>query len=133
MTRLKQALLFAAGGFVCLVLGLFVLTRPADRALLRATAPSGENLILFEGDRDFRGFPLSVGRRTYVYVGRDTTPTGYGHVTTFDLHPEMVDPALGAEAYAKRVTVTWSETGVTLEEPSGHRLFLPKRAYAGGR
>jgi len=133
MTRLKQALLILASGVVCLVIALFVLTRPSHRALLRATAPSGENLILFEGDRDFRGFPLSVARRTYVYVGRDSAPTGYGHVTTFDLHPEMVDPALSVEAYARRVTVTWSETGVTLEEPSGHRLFLPKRAYAGGR
>lgn len=133
MARLKQALLFLAGGVVCLLLGLFVLTRPSDRALLHATGPSGENLILFEGDRDFRGFPLSVVRRFYVYVGRDITPTGYGHVASFDLHPAMVDPALGVEAYAKRVSVTWSDAGVTLEEPSGHRLFIPTKAYAGGR
>lgn len=130
---MKQLVVFVAGGLACLVLGLFVLTRPSGRVLLRSTAPSGEHLILFEGDRDFRGFPLAVVRRRYVYVGRDDIPTGYGHVTSFDLHPEMVDPVLEAEAYAKRVTVTWSDAGVTLEEPSGHRLFLPRRAFAGGR
>jgi hypothetical protein len=35
--------------------------------------------------------------------------------------------------YAKRAVVTWSDAGVTFEEPSGHRLFIPKAAYAGGR
>lgn len=97
------------------------------------TAPTGEHLILFEGDRDFRGFPLSVERRHYLYIGRDGTPSGYGHRVSYDLHAGMVDPSLTADAYAKRVTVTWTDAGVAIEQPSGHRLFVPQRAYVGGR
>ena len=68
-----------------------------------------------------------------MYVGRDSVPSGYGHRVSFDLHPELVEPAPPLDAYAKRVRATFSDAGIELEEPSGHRLFIPKRAYTGGR
>jgi hypothetical protein len=115
------------------LIGLFALTRSADQELGHWTSPAGEHLIVYEGDRDFSFFPLSVPRRHYLYVGRDSDPSGYGHRVSFDLHAGMVDPAAPMAVYVKRITVTWSDAGVSVEEPSGHRLFVPRRAYAGGR
>jgi len=113
--------------------GLFVLTRPSERVLMRWTAPSGEAVLLYEGERECGTFPFCSERRYYVYVGHDADPSGYGHRASFDLHPALVDPALPVTAYAKRVRVTFSGAGIEIEEPCGHRLFIPKRAYAGGR
>jgi hypothetical protein len=35
--------------------------------------------------------------------------------------------------YLSTARVDWSELGVTFEEGSGHRVFIPRRAYVGGR
>jgi hypothetical protein len=111
---------------------LFVLARPSERVLMRWTAPSGETVLLYEGERDYGTFPFGSGRRYYVYVGHDAAPSGYGHRVSFDLHPELAAPPSPVAAYAKRVRATFSDAGLELEEPSGHRTFIPRRAYAGG-
>jgi hypothetical protein len=115
------------------VIALFVLTRPSERVLMHWTAPSGEAVLLYEGERDYGTLPFGSERRHYVYVGRDSVPSGYGHRVSFDLHPELGEPSLTLDAYSKRVRATFSDAGLEIEEPSGHRLFIPRRAYAGGR
>ncbi|HTQ06896.1 MAG TPA: hypothetical protein VMI54_23725, partial [Polyangiaceae bacterium] len=112
---------------------LFALTRPSDRVLMRWTAPSGEHVLVYEGERDLGAFFFGGTRRHYLYVGRDDEPSGYGYRMAFDLHPELVDAALSVDAYAKRLVVTFRDDGLEIAEPSGHRVFVPKRAYTGGR
>jgi hypothetical protein len=33
----------------------------------------------------------------------------------------------------KNLELTWTPDGVTLEHPMGHKLFIPERAFTGGR
>jgi hypothetical protein len=133
MASLRAALPALPLSVVLALGGLFVLTRPSERILMRWTAPSGEAVLLYEGERNYGTFPFGGDRRHYVYVGREPTPSGYGHRVSFDLHSELVDPPLPLETYAKHVRAAFSDTGLEIEEPSGHRLFIPRRAYAGGR
>ena len=128
-----RTLLAFASCAVLVLAALFVLTRPSERVLMRWSSPSGEEVLLYEGERDYATFPFWSERRHYLYVGRGSVPSGYGHRVSFDLHPELVDPAVSVEAYAKRVRATFSDAGIEVEEPSGHRSFIPRRAYAGGR
>lgn len=129
----KRSLELVAVGLGLFLVGLFVVTRSSDRELGHWTSPAGEHLILCEGERDFSSFPFVAPRRHYLYVGRDSVPTGYGHRVSFDLHADMVDPAAPLAAYVRAISVTWADTGVSVEQPSGHRLFVPRRAYTGGR
>ena len=131
---LKVALLLACFS-TCLGLSLFALTREARREIAHYPSPDGSyHLLLMQGERDWRGFPFSIGWRYFFYAGHESHNPTYGHHLDFELHPAMAgyfDDDLAA--YARRAAVTWSDAGVSFDEPSGHRLFIPKAAYAGGR
>lgn len=131
---LKVALLLACFT-TCLALSLFALTREARREIAHYPSPDGSyHLLLMQGERDWRGFPFSIGWRYFFYAGHESHDPTYGHHLDFELHPALAgyfDDDLAA--YARRAVVTWSDAGVSFDEPSGHRLFVPKAAYAGGR
>jgi hypothetical protein len=133
--RLLKVFAFVASVLLCAAACIFVLTRSAQRELGHWTSPDGAyHLIAFEGELDWRGFPLGLSRHHYLYVGRDRQASGYGHRVTWDPHSAMFDPGnadLGA--YVRAYRVDWSGLGVTIEEGSGHRIFIPSRAYLGGR
>ncbi len=118
-----------------MALSLYALTRDSRRELAHFPSPDGRyHLILLQGERDYRGFPFSLGYRHFFYAGRESHEPTYGHVIDYELHPGMAgyfDDDLAP--YARKASVTWSDTGVTFAEPSGHRLFIPRAAYEGGR
>ena len=131
-------------GFVCLVLlvcmplslGLiFLLGRSTDRVIKQWQQPAEVNygsfdpycLSVIEGSRDWgKGdFP----RRHYLFVGRGTAAPSYGHSCDYEFHASSED----VDAHVAQSSVEWTPQGVTLLEATGHRLFIPKKAFIGGR
>jgi hypothetical protein len=133
--RLLKASLLAAWFSTALAIALFALTRQSLRELAEFSAPDGAyHLIVMQSDRDWRGLPFSVGWHYFLYVGRESHHPTYGHTVDYQLHPAMTgffDSDLGP--YARKAIVTWTNDGVTFQEPSGHRVFIPEAAYARGR
>jgi hypothetical protein len=72
---------------------------------------------------------LGTSRRHYLFIGRGTEAPSYGHYLDYTFHSgfEEVDEYIG------RSTVEWKPEGLTFVEASGHRLFVPKAMFIGGR
>jgi hypothetical protein len=70
---------------------------------------------------------LAPWPRYEVWVTRRGDPY-YGHATGYEFHNST-----GDEDYFDRCVVDWTPDGVAITEPSGHRLFIPKSAFVGGR
>lgn len=74
----------------------------------------------------------SVARSQRLYQVRvlhGTDPDGYGHSMHFGvLAADNMD-----DAFIRDSEVEWSATGVALTVPSGHRVFIPKASFIGGR
>lgn len=86
-------------------------------------------LSVVETDLDWRGFPIHVERNYIIYVGRDESTPSHGHMVKFSFHNGYED----LREFLSKATVIWSADGVALELPSGHRLFVPKDMFTGGR
>ena len=84
-------------------------------------------LSIIEGAIDWNN--LSLPRRHYMYVGRGTEAPSYGHYLDYSFHAGFGD----IDAHIGRSTVEWSAEGVTFIESTGHRLFVPKAMFIGGR
>jgi hypothetical protein len=114
---------------------LFLFTRPSNREIAHWSSPDdGCHLIVLEGDTDWSGFPLFTKPHYYFYAGRESHNPTYGHHLSYEFHPEMAGFFENdLSIYLRKATVTWTTEGLTFEEPSGHRLFIPKAAYEGGR
>ena len=80
-------------------------------------------------DLNFRGFPLFVSRNYCIKVARLPDPRGYGHAVAFDFFTTGED----MRRYLRKARVEWVPRGVWFFSPSGHRLFIPREMYAGGR
>ncbi|MCC7409652.1 MAG: hypothetical protein IT442_16425 [Phycisphaeraceae bacterium] len=78
---------------------------------------------------DWRSFPLYVTRSYEIYAGRDSGSPSYGHFLDYSFHAYPDD----LETFLSKAQVTWTEPGVELALPSGHRLFIPMAMFAGGR
>lgn len=106
------------------------MTRPADRVIQTWRQPDGAYcLSVVEGDTDWRGMLFGNTRQRYsLYVGRNCGQPGYGHF--IDFTPMGY---LDTEDLFKRSTVNWQADGVMFSFPVGHKLFIPKDAYEGGR
>jgi len=118
------------------LLGLYTLTRPSHRVIHTWKQPDDipydgatYYLSIVEADLDWRGFPVHVSRRYYIYVGRDSDTPVYGHTLDFSFFPFSED----IDTHIQQSAVLWSADGVTLETLSGHRLFIPQRMFTGGR
>ena len=89
-------------------------------------------LSVFKSDIDWRGFPLTCQRRYSIYVGRDSGTPSYGHMVDFTFYPTQSDYADVQRAITNSTT-EWNPDGVTFVATSGHRLFIPKVMFIGGR
>lgn len=85
------------------------------------------SLSVIEGAREWNFFSFS--RRHYLFIGRGTNAPSYGHYLDYTFHPgsEEIDAHIG------RSSVEWTQEGLTFVEETGHRLFVPKDMYIGGR
>ncbi|GAB4575298.1 MAG: hypothetical protein Kow0077_26130 [Anaerolineae bacterium] len=136
--RWGMALLgFAVGVMIMFFVGaaLFAAARPTDRVLWQACQPDDVNyddaqycLSIIEGGLNLQFWPLATLRHTAVLVGR-SGQASYGHYTDYTLHSTGDLSA----AYLDALEVSWTAEGVTLAEPSGHRLFIPAQWFTGGR
>ena len=86
-------------------------------------------MSVVETDLNWRGFPLYVDRHHIIYVGRESGTPTYGHMLEYSFYPFPDD----LKDFLKKATVEWTAEGVNLTLPSGHKLFVPKRMFIGGR
>ena len=130
-----RALAFTCGALLLAALlsalTLYFATRPTQRVLKTWECPAavpycpGLYLSVLEGAPNLDGFPLHIGRRYAIYVGRESGQPSYGHYLDYSFNAEIV----GIEAHLAQTAVRWSPDGVTLAEPDGHTLFIPKAAF----
>lgn len=115
--------------FLGSAIALFGLTRPSLKVVKTWKDPSvSMYLTVYESDTDWRGFPLNVQPRYAVYVGRESSTPSYGHYVDLTFYG-----SLESTDSIRQSKVEWSDQGVTLRQPSGHLLFIPKAMYEGGR
>ncbi len=67
-------------------------------------------------------FLLSDDRYLIIDIARKSSNFAYFHRVTFD--------ALGSREPS---SVVWSQEGISLSYPKGHKLFIPKGSFIGGR
>ena len=111
-------------------------SRPTRAVLWQACQPADVTydgfdpycLSVVEGDLNWTFMPLSTIRHTFVFVGRGTG-INYGHYLDYGPQFRGQDPV----AYMDQATLDWTAEGITLTEPTGHRLFLPAESFVGGR
>lgn len=110
--------------------------RPTERVVWQDCQPDGLTyddfgpycLSVVEGGLNWEFLPLSRVRHHFVFIGRGTE-VSYGHYTDYSPHHGV---ELMAD-YVRGLATDWAAEGVTLTEPSGHRLFIPAESFTGGR
>ena len=134
-----KILLFVTTSLVLALVLHFALHRTSNRVIaewqqvasVQYDSAGPYYLSVKEGDVDWSFFLLGWERRYFIFVGRGSGSSGYGHYVDFSFYPRPDDQDL--ESHIKRSNVEWSEAGVTFTPPSGHVLFIPKRMFIGGR
>ena len=69
------------------------------------------------------------GHTYEVFIGRGKSAPAYGHYVPFPSHPGVNDP----ETFIRNSKVEWTTEGVNLILERGHKLFIPKGMFIGGR
>lgn len=140
--RIWMALVRVFALVVSVIIGYsaaYEITRPSNRVIARWQSPSGipydgpKCLMVVEGATELPHLILTshLKRYHYVYVGRACDQPGYGHTVSFEPCCYQV---VESDAYWRDADVRWTMEGVTLTlKQSGHRLFIPARAFVGGR
>jgi hypothetical protein len=133
--KILHILLWSATA-ACVGLGLtFYALAPSNRVIAQWKQPTTVNYNSFDPyslsviELHTNYFSLPWEHAHSVFIGRGNEAPGYGHSTDFTFHSagERVDN------YIRLSRVVWSNAGVTLTEPSGNQLFIPKSAFVGGR
>jgi len=86
------------------------------------------NVTIVEKDRNWYLFMLSTDWNYDIYVGRESPPS-YGHWIKYP----FAEDEDKISAKLSQATVEWTDDGVTLELATGHRIFVPKKSFIGGR
>lgn len=111
------------------------LTRPTNITLAHWDQPNGVNyqsndpyaLYVEENSPWWNVFKRNRYCRVGV-VSHVHTKLLYGHWTEYEFHNYWNEPD-----YFTKCVVAWEADGVTVTEPTGHRLFIPKNSFIGGR
>jgi hypothetical protein len=120
-----------------LVLGfvlVFLMTRPSGRVIAKWNQPASLNygsfdpytLAVVEQGIDLYAIPW---KRTHVLFVGHGPGNSYGHRVRFSFVARSRD----MEDHIKAATVEWTTNGVKFAVPSGHEVFIPKKAFIGGR
>ena len=118
-----------AASFWLSAIALFMLTRPSLKVVKTWENPDASMyLTVHQSDTDWRGFPLNVQPRYAIYVGKGNGTLSYGHYVDMSFYGLLKEPDS-----IRQSKVVWSDQGVTMRQPSGHVLFIPKAMYEGGR
>ncbi|MBL8796275.1 MAG: hypothetical protein JNM56_20415 [Planctomycetia bacterium] len=116
-------------------IGAWCMNARSDRVVRQWLAPEDVQygsydpyaLSVVEGALDWN-LPR-LRRRHYLFIGRGTEAPSYGHYLDYTFHPGGKD----IDTHIGRSTVEWTPDGVTFVEATGHRLFVPKAMFIGGR
>lgn len=136
--KIAKVLLYVLGSFVLALMITFFLHRPSMTVITQWKQPADIKyddrgpyyMSVVESDFDWSGFPVGVVERNhFIYLGRDAGKPSYGHMIKYSFHNAPDD--LGA--FLGKAQVKWTAEGVTLELSSGHRVFVPKAMFIGGR
>lgn len=138
MRRARQLLPFLAGVMLCSLVLTFLMHRTSDTVVAQWKQPLDLDyesygpyyLSVVETDLNWTGFPLQVWRNHSIHVGRESGDTGYGHEVDYSFHPST---SSDFHSHLKKSNVVWTTEGVMFEEASGHRLFIPRAMFVGGR
>jgi hypothetical protein len=138
MKRTAKILLFILTSLVLALVLNFALHRRSNRVIAEWKQVQSVQyksfdpyyLSVVEGNVDWSFFLPGWERHYFIFVGRGSGTPEYGHYVEFSFHPAFGE---NLDIYVKSSKVEWSETGVTLNEPSGYILFIPKEMYIGGR
>lgn len=128
-TLLTVGLGFLAGLLVVCVL-FAVLVAPRNRVVARWDAPGGVYHALIVDDGPSPTALFGSLHRWRLYLGRDAEQPSYGHSISLPELPDLYGED-GSKWQDSRVS--WTPAGVRLTFPTGHELFVPARAYEGGR
>lgn len=135
----KWILMYVLWGLVTCVTTLILLVaihRPSLKVIQQWKQPASITydhmgpyyLSIVEDDLNWRSFPLNVERNYFIYVGHNAGTPDHGHMIRYSFSPPAdLKPFLAA------AQVQWTAQGVELLLPSGHRLFIPKAMFTGGR
>jgi len=109
-------------GSVALALVItFFLHRPSMKVVAQWKQPTGipydergpYYMSVVEGDLNWDGFPLYVGRNYEIYVSWDESTPTYGHWIKYSFHPHHEE----IEQFLSKADVQWTAEGVTLSLP----------------
>ena len=111
------------------------LSRPSNRVVGQWRQPDAIHyasydpytLSVIEGSRKLNTLGWPRGHYIVIGHGRNARKYGYYHDYSFHASYENVDD------YIAKSNVDWTDEGVTITEPSGQALFLPKKSFIGGR
>ncbi|MEF2278592.1 hypothetical protein V3W47_09795 [Deinococcus sp. YIM 134068] len=124
------ALVGGLAGFLLACALLFSLLAPRRQVVARWDAPDGIHHALIVDDGPSPTALFGSVHRWRLYLGRDAEEPSYGHYVSL---PELPDLYGQDEATWQDSRVNWTSAGVRLTFPTGHELFVPARAYTGGR
>ena len=140
MMRFFRVVFWQLAFLSALAVAFIVLNRPSNRVLATWRQPdsiqiddSGPYFVsVVEGGLDWSHLPFSVGRRYFIYCGKEDGKPTHGHVIEYSFHPSVHD-LYNIDAHVKKSSVEWTNAGATFLEASGHALFIPSFMFAGGR
>jgi hypothetical protein len=135
--KLIKLALVAIASFVLALILISMLHSRSNRIVTQWRQPSSISYDSFdpyyftivESDNDWQLLTFHRQPHYVIYVGHDSGIHGYGHYLEFSFHPDYED----LETHLKKSNLEWSVEGVTFREASGHRLFIPKAMFIGGR
>lgn len=135
----KWILMFVLWGLATSAMTLVILVaihRPSLKVVQQWKQPASVTydhmgpyyLSVVEDDLNWRGFPLSVEQNYFIYVGHNAGTPDHGHMIRYSFHPSA-----DLKKFLAAAQTQWTDQGVELQLPSGHRAFVPKAMFTGGR
>ncbi len=133
--RRLAPIFFVAVPLTCL--STCLLNWPSDRVIQQWAQPptidyqsfDPYTLSVIKGRRKWNVLSLESHYCYYIFIGSSTEAPEYGHYHDYSFSPGPED----IETHIKASKVEWNDDGLTFIEASGHRLYVPKKMFIGGR
>lgn len=124
----RHVLAFVAFMAVYTLLVIFVTQVPSDKVLFRSDQPSSlkysdempHRLVQYVGAKHW--LTLGDDHSTEIWISHPGEERVEGHVITFDCSGD-----------SQIVRADWTPEGIDIEFAMGHKLFVPKAMFVGGR
>ncbi len=133
-TRLGKVAGILVSGFLLGILAVAYWNTGSGAVIAKWSQPSTINYQSFD---PYTLVVLESGSYPRVFSSRPThgiavvhhDDLSYGHFLEFSFNSQG-EPV---DLFIRNSKIVWTPEGVTLEIPSGHKLFIPKKAFIDGR